>query len=117
MKKQLIIWSLISAFIMLGLPWLAVAFAPADAGMALCFLLFYAVNPIYSVLLGCIAGKEHRSLWLLPLISSVLFLIGVGVFFTVSEPIFLMYAFIYLILGIVAMLIVSVVNKGKKHKV
>ncbi len=32
-------YGLVSAAVMVGLPWLAVAFAPADAGMAVCLLL------------------------------------------------------------------------------
>ena len=37
---------------MLMFPWLAVAFVKGDAGMAVCFLLFFAVNPLYSVLIA-----------------------------------------------------------------
>lgn len=116
MKLQLIKWFLISAFIMLGLPWLAVTFAPADAGMAICLLLFYIVNPMYSVVLGCIAGKDIRSLWILPLLSAILFWVGVAIFFTVSEPLFIIYAGIYLVLGETAMLSVFGVNKMKQKK-
>ena len=107
MKVQLVKWFVVSAVIMLGLPWLAVTLAPADAGMAICLLLFYAVNPMYSVVLGCIAGQGGRNLWVLPLLSSILFLIGVGIFFTLSEPLFFMYGGIYLVLGVAAMLIVT----------
>ena len=38
------------------LPGLAVWFAPGDAGMALCFLLFFAVNPITAAVMGTAAG-------------------------------------------------------------
>lgn len=112
-KKQLIKWSLISAFIMLGFPWLAVTFAPADAGMAVCLLLFYVVNPIYSVILGCIAGQDIRRLWVFPLLSAILFWVGAAIFFTVSEPLFIFYAGIYLIFGVAAMLITFGVKYNK----
>lgn len=52
MKKNFILWLAVSAVIMLVLPWLAVTFVKGDAGMAACLLLFFAVNPIYSVAMG-----------------------------------------------------------------
>ena len=116
MKVRLTICFLISVLIMLGFPCLAVTLAPADAGMAICLLLFYIVNPIYSVALGCVAGKDIKKFWILPLISTVLFLIGVGIFFTMSEPLFFVYAGAYLVLGMVAMLIASRVNRGIHNK-
>ena len=46
MKNNFILWIIISLAIMLVLPWLAVFFVKGDAGMAVCFILFFAVNPI-----------------------------------------------------------------------
>ena len=51
MKNNFILWFIISAVIMLALPWLAVSFIKGDGGMAVCFILFFAVNPIYSVII------------------------------------------------------------------
>ena len=51
MKQNIILWLAASAVVMLMFPWLAVAFVKGDAGMAVCFLLFFAVNPLYSVLI------------------------------------------------------------------
>ena len=51
MKNNFILWIIISLVIMLVLPWLAVFFVKGDAGMAVCFILFFAVNPIYSVII------------------------------------------------------------------
>ncbi len=110
MKKQLIVWSVISVLVMLGLPFMAVLFA-GDAGMMICFLLFYALNPIYSVIIGSVAGKAVKELWPLPVISAVLFIIGVWIFFTMSEVLFLIYALVYLALGMIAMLISKLIHK------
>ena len=62
MKKNIILWMAASAVVMLAFPWLAVTFVKGDAGMAVCFLLFFAVNPLYSVLIGAFAGKDIRHL-------------------------------------------------------
>lgn len=111
MKKNFILWLVASAIVMLMLPWLAVSFVKGDAGMAVCFLLFFAVNPIYSVIIGFFAGKNIKYLWSLPVISSVLFLIGTWLFFDMGETAFIIYAVIYFILGVLAMLFSGFIRK------
>jgi len=37
-------------------PWLAVTFV-GSAGMTVCFILFFAINPVFSVICGVAAGK------------------------------------------------------------
>ena len=105
MKKKVILWLIISAVIMLMLPWMAVTFIKGDGGMAVCFILFFGVNPIFSVILGAFAGSDRKHLWCLPAISPVLFLIGTWIFFDMGEIAFVIYAAAYLILGMIAMLI------------
>ena len=115
MKKSFILWLAVSAIIMLVLPWLAVTFVKGDAGMAVCFLLFYAINPIYSVIIGTFAGKNIKRLCSLPFISSILYLLGVLIFFDMGEIAFIMYAVIYFILGIVAMLVSMFIERKKQQ--
>jgi len=97
--------------IMLVLPWLAVSFVKGDAGMAVCFILFFAVNPIYSVIMGVFSGKNIKSLWGMPVISAILFLLGSWIFFSIGEKAFILYAGVYLILGIVAMAISMIIHR------
>lgn len=111
MKKNFILWLLISAVIMLMLPWLAVAFIKGDGGMAVVFLLFFAVNPIYSVLIGAFAGRDVVHLWSLPVISAILFVAGTWIFFDMGETAFVMYAGIYLVIGVSAMLISMLIKR------
>ena len=111
MKKNIILWMAASAVVMLAFPWLAVTFVKGDAGMAVCFLLFFAVNPLYSVIIGAYAGKDVKHLWSLPVISAVLFLIGTWIFFDMGETAFILYAAVYLIIGIMAMLISMFIRK------
>ena len=111
MKKNIIFWLAVTAAIMLALPWLAVTLVKGNAGMAVCFLLFFALNPLYSVILGVFAGKDMKHLWSLPVISAVLFLIGAWVLFEMGEMAFILYAVVYLVLGIAAMLISMIIRK------
>ena len=111
MKKDIILWLAASTVVTLAFPWLAVTFVKGDAGMAVCFLLFFAVNPLYSVIIGAFAGKDVKHLWSLPVISAVLFLIGTWLFFNMGETAFILYAAVYLVIGIMAMLISMLIRK------
>ena len=112
MKNNFILWFIISMVIMLILPLLAISFVKVDAGMAVCFILFFAVNPIYSVIMGVFAGKNIERLWGMPVVSAVLFLLGSWIFFSMSEKAFLLYAGVYLILGIAAMTISMIIQRN-----
>ena len=111
MKKDFVLWLVVSIVIMLLFPFLAVTFVKGDAGMAVCFILFYAVNPVYSVVIGTFAGKDIKRLWSLPVISSILFLAGTWLLFDMGEIAFVMYAAIYLIMGMIAVLVSMLIGK------
>ncbi|MCM1094159.1 MAG: hypothetical protein NC421_09405 [Lachnospiraceae bacterium] len=110
-KRQLIIWIGITLAVMLILPFAVAKLASECAGMALCMMLFLVVNPIYSIILGVVAGHNIRALWNLPLISAVAFLAGTWLFFDIHEPWFIVYAAVYLCLGVVAMLITNYLKR------
>ena len=110
--KKMSIWMILAVLLMIGCPWLAVEFA-GSAGMAVCFILFFAINPIFSVMCGVSAGKNIKQLWGLPIIVAGLFLAGVWMFFEMGERVFLLYGSCYLVIGVIAMLISAFMNKRK----
>lgn len=107
--KTFLTWTGWTVLLMIVCPWLAVRFA-GSAGMAVCFLLFYAVNPLFSAACGVFAGRNIKQLWALPIVVSGLFLAGVWLFFELGEPAFLLYAGCYLAIGVLAMLISHYAN-------
>ena len=111
--RKIFTWTLIAIFLMIGCPWLAVEFA-GSAGMAVCFILFFAVNPLFSVVCGVFAGKDIKQLWALPIITAGLFLAGAWLFFEMKEIAFLLYCGCYLIIGVIVMLISALLNKRKQ---
>ena len=111
--KKLVAWTILAIILMIGCPWLAVKFA-GSAGMAVCFILFFAVNPLFSAICGVFAGRNIKRLWSLPITTAILFLAGVWLFFEMGEPAFLLYCGCYLIIGIIAMLISNFVSKRKQ---
>lgn len=114
--KKMIPWIIASAVIMLGLPWLAVTFVKGDCGMAVCFILFFALNPIYAICSGAYAGKDVKKFWALPVLTAVFFLAGTWLHFDMGEPAFLLYALIYLLLGAAAMLLSAFIRKILKKR-
>lgn len=107
MKRSVIV----SALVMLLLPWLTVTFAPGDAGMAICMLLFYGANPLYALWAGWSAGANVRKMWSIPVTTAAFFLIGAWIFFDAGEPLFAAYALVYLCLGLAAMGLSAFVRK------
>lgn len=93
----------ISVAVMFFLPFLVAEFSPSCSGMALCLVLFLIVNPLYSIFLGFLSGKNVGEMWSFPLISSLTFLLGAWCFFDNREMWFLAYAGFYLLLGYLAM--------------
>ena len=114
MTKRNIIPLLIAALVALLLPWLAVTFVKGDGGMAVCFLLFFAVNPITAILLGIFSGGNIRAAWFCPLLFAALFLLGAWVIFAMAETAFVLYAVLYLLLGCAAMLLTWGAAKRKR---
>ena len=103
MKKTLWVWLAVLAAVMLLLPWLVVLLVRGDAGMAVCFLLFFAVNPLCAIFCGAVAGRSPKKLWVLPVSAAVLFVLGTWLVFEAGERAFLLYGVVYLLLGLAAM--------------
>ncbi len=114
MARKNIICVFMSVLIMLLLPWCAVAFVKGDGGMAACFLLFFAINPILSICVGIFSGKNIKTSWFQPLLCAVLFVLGTWIFFDVGEKAFIIYAGIYLALGYIATVTSWLVSKKKQ---
>lgn len=114
--KKLLSWSISAIILMLGLPWLIVTFA-GDEGMSICFILFFAINPLFSIACGVSAGTSIKQLWALPIIAAGLFLAGAWLFFEIGETAFILYSACYLIISIISMLISALVNEQKRSDI
>ncbi len=113
MNKKDFVISIISAFVMILLPLFTVKVVSADAAMAACFLLFFAVNPIYSAVLGALVGAAGKMNWLQVFITPIFFWIGTAIAFDIGERTFIVYAIVYAVIILVAMLVSYLINKKK----
>ena len=59
--------------VMLIIPLITVNTVKADAGMLVTMLLFFAVNPVLSVAMGILSGKDIKFFWFTPLLVAGLF--------------------------------------------
>ncbi len=109
--KKFLTWLAVAAAVMLLLPALSVAFVPGDAGMFVCFFLFFFIDPMCALVVGVQAGKDIQMRWSLPLLTAVLFVVGAWLFFAWGETSFFLYAAVYLGLGLVAMLVSMLLTK------
>ena len=94
------------------IPLLAVLFA-STAGMAICILSFYIINPVVSVGIGVFAGFDMKKRWYACLLTGVTFVITAWLLFTVSEPLFIIYSVIYIVFSALSMLITSLITRKK----
>jgi len=107
MVKKNRICILVFALIMLIFPWCTVTFIKGGAGMAACVWLLFAVNPITVIGVGIFAGRNLKTSWFQPIFLAILFLFGAWIFFAMKEPAFILYAAVYLVLGVFVMLFTS----------
>ena len=85
---------------MVLLPLLTVTLVKGDNGMAIYFILFYVINPLFSIYIGYTTNKL-----ICPVVNSLLFLMGTWIFFDMGEIAFVYYAIVYLILGLITTLV------------
>ncbi len=90
--------------VMLIAPLVIVNFAPADAGMALCFILFFVIDPLVVMALSILAGTAPRKLWWIPILCAIAF----PLFFSLAVQEWVLDLFVYSVLylgvGALAML-------------
>ena len=113
--KNNIICVLVSAFIMIAMPWLTLSVIHGDFGMTVCLMLFYGLNPLTAIMIGLFSGVHIRTSWFQPLLPPVFFMVGVRLFFNIKDTSFLILAIIYLVVGYAVMFIASWAIKRKNR--
>ena len=115
MKKNIAALILI-AVVMLLLPGATGVLAPHDAGMAICFVLFFGLNSLFSLYVGIYSGLNVKGRWYLPAINAAAFLLGVWTVFDWGNPDFYGFAIAYLVIAVLAMVTTIVVVRNIKKE-
>ena len=89
-------------------------FAGLDLGVLI--LHFLIINPIWSLLLGIWSGAKCRARCYIPFIYAVSYLLLSWIFLEWGESAFIMYALIYLALGLISMSVTALIKNMYKQK-
>lgn len=109
MKMKVIGWFIAALAVMVALPFLAVKFIDSDAGMMVSILMLFLVNPICYMATGIWAGYRVRTLWGLPLILDILFVIGFWIILSMNSQA-LVYMGIYTVIAYIAMAVTAMMK-------
>ena len=115
MTRKPVFWLLSAAGVMLLLPWVVVTCIGPDAAMTAVLVLFFSVDPLYSMAAGYYAGKQIRRLWWVPAFSAGAYLAGAWLFLEAGEPAFWTYAGIYFAVGMEAMFVSRLITGRREN--
>ena len=110
-KNNPLTWLILTAIVMLVFPWLTYTFIKGDTGMAVCFVLFFIIDPLFSIICGVFAGRNPKKLWACPLMTGILFILGCWLSFEMGEGAFVVYGIGYCSISAAAMGISGLYNK------
>ena len=106
-KRIIVVMTVIFAILLIA-PLAVLNFANPMDGMGLMFLLFFAVNPVASIFVGILSGASVKKLWWTPLLFGVMFLLCCWLALQEIVLDLVVYAVIYLLLGMIAMAVTKV---------
>ena len=115
MTKRPLFWLVLSAAVMLLIPWAAVTFVPRDTDLFATRMILLAVGPGYSFAAGYYAGKQIHRLWWVPAECAAVYLLGIWVFCKLGDLQFLTYAGICFAAGMESMLVSRLIT-GKERE-
>lgn len=96
---------------MLIFPAAVIIFSPAHFVTGFIMLLFFAVYPVMSAVLGVLAGSDIKELWWMPIALAICFplLFSLAIFEMVWE--LYIYSVIYLLAGVFFMAVTALIVK------
>ena len=110
LKRLIMILSLLFG-VLLVIPLITINTVKADAGMLVTLILFFIINPLLSVFIGIIAGKDVRLFWFSPFLIGVLFWLFSSLTYKTAFP--FVYSIAYIIISAIAMVITHLLKNKK----
>lgn len=114
MKKKLLISAALAFSAFLLIPFLSVTFA-GMAGMSICLLLFFAVDPLICAVVGILAGTDLPRLWWMPIAAAASMPLCFCACVAEFIPELYIYAAGYLLIGLIAMVITRLLERRKRN--
>ena len=124
MKKKfyigLLVWLVLSVVLLYLLPWVAFAFVKSDEGIVALNGMFIIIYYIYFIAVGIFAGINFKKMWSLPIISYIMFVYSMFIFFDYAPGIYGpleiatdFAALSFFVVGIFAMLVTALIKLAK----
>lgn len=115
-RYKILLFFILNTVMTLLLPFLSVKLIPADGGMAVCMILFFAVYPILFIALGIISSIDIKYFWWMPLASAIIFplLFSLAMGGMIGE--LYAYSAIYAFLGYAVLAFVLLIKKIKLER-
>lgn len=109
-KRSVIIIAIL-LLTMLIIPIITINIVKADAGMLVTLLLFFAVYPVVSIIVGVLSGKDIKFFWFTPLLVAALFWAFSSLTHKTAFPV--VYSAIYFVVCTVSMSVSFLINKNR----
>lgn len=113
MKTRALISVIISLLAFALVPWLVISYIGGMDALGILLILFFAFNPLVSIVIGVLSGWGEKVQWYLPIIAGAIFLIAETVI-TGFDFTYIIAAAIYIGLGIAAAYITKALKNKKK---
>lgn len=114
MKNKLLISILTMFIVLLILPLSVVNSVEAKNGMGLMMIFFFAINPITTICLNLMINKDIKKMWCIPILFSFIFLLSYWIVLKEVITDLIIYAVIYLVLGVITMFLSYFLNNRRK---
>lgn len=110
-KKRIIVILTLIITTMLIVPLITINTVKADAGMLVALLLFFAINPCVSIVVGILSGKDIKHFWFTPILIAVLFWVFSSFTYKTAFPV--VYSLSYFIICAISLLITWLIVRTK----
>lgn len=104
----------VNFLVLLLLPMIIMTAATPTTGMLICIVLFFAVNPAFSLAAGIYAGRQLKRRWFTALFPPIVFWLSARIVFSEDTAQFAVYSIIYGCISVSVMMTVWLVQKYGK---
>ena len=113
---KILLFFILTVVLTLLIPFLATKLIPADGGMAVCMIMFFAIYPICSIILGIVISNDMKYLWWMPLVSAFVFPLLFSI--AMSGMVWELYTYsgIYIFLGYAVAAFIFIIRKIKLER-
>ena len=105
LKKKIKIMSVIMLTVLFILPLILINIVKSYEFMGIMIILFFVVNPITSVIINSMIGKDIKRIWWIPIFFCIIFLLSYWIILKEIILDLIVYTIGYLVIGVIFMFV------------